>query len=137
MVSCNISTCVFLTDNLHLSKAVSQFQPPLGSDWRAFEEIMQSWKMMKEHAAFVCRHINREENEVADWLAKMGSKEVVTWNCSRFTYPFSPCFFCPKLKLTDKHMKCAMSMRFGKFSNITLVFCVITLLEAKATWRTI
>lgn len=115
-------------------KAVYQFQPPLGSDRRAFEEIMQNWKMMKEHTAFVCTHINREENELADWLAKMGLKGLHGTVAGLRTL-FFPCFFCSQLKLTGKHMKSAM--RFGKFSNITLIFCVITSPEAKTTWSTI
>ncbi|XP_078153121.1 uncharacterized protein LOC144548322 [Carex rostrata] len=89
-LSCNITSCVFLTDCQSLSDTVSQFHPPMDTDWRALDDIMQIWEMMKTNQGFVCRHIGREENGIADGLAKLGSREGYAWKYMGFTYPILP-----------------------------------------------
>lgn len=89
-LSCNITSCVFLTDCQSLSDTVSQFHPPMDTDWRALDDIMQIWEMMKTNQGFVCRHIGREENGIADGLPKLGSREGYAWKYMGFTYPILP-----------------------------------------------
>lgn len=80
-----ITSCKFYTDSQTLSQAVQAWQPPLLVDWRSFKEIFEIWKRLKINREFVCQHISRSHNEMADLLACKGTKE--NWSFECYTYP--------------------------------------------------
>ncbi|XP_078154682.1 uncharacterized protein LOC144550407 [Carex rostrata] len=80
-----VSSCLFHTDSSLLAKAVSDFQPPVEVDWRAMEEIFFCWKALRENTYFICKHVSRCHNELADFLAKKG--RIEGWDYIGHTYP--------------------------------------------------
>lgn len=66
------SCCNFLSDCQVLVNACTAQQPPIEVDWKAHKEIYVIWKMIKCNPGFRCCHIGREQNELADFLAKQG-----------------------------------------------------------------
>ncbi|XP_078168497.1 uncharacterized protein LOC144562998 [Carex rostrata] len=68
--SLNLPSCIFLTDNQDLAKVCMELHPPVDADWRAYREINEVWRLLKEFD-YECRHIPRSQNCVADHLAKV------------------------------------------------------------------
>lgn len=79
-----INSCVFYTDCRILGISTEQLAPPLEAEWRAFTEIFDVWKSFKQNEGFKCVHVGREQNGVADSLAKLGRKEG--WDITGHTY---------------------------------------------------
>ncbi|XP_078157436.1 uncharacterized protein LOC144553211 [Carex rostrata] len=80
-----MQSCLFLSDCKSLVDMVSNFDPPLEADWRAFEEIHQLWLFFRSNASFRCQHRQRNHNKLADYLAKSG--RVNNWESSGHTFP--------------------------------------------------
>lgn len=74
VASAGISGCKFYTDNEQLSNLCMALQPPMQADWRAFKEIMEIWRVFKQNKHYSCQFFPRRHNELADQLAKNGSK---------------------------------------------------------------
>ncbi|XP_078154191.1 uncharacterized protein LOC144549360 [Carex rostrata] len=75
VVSLGLHSCTFFSDSLTLVQAVSQYQPPIDVDWKAYGEIHQMWLAAKRNREWVFCHINRDQNVIADKLAKLGRIE--------------------------------------------------------------
>lgn len=80
-----IQDCCFYSDCKNLVDLISNAQPPLEADWRAYHEVHETWQLMKKHNGFSCKHVNRSHNELADLLAKSG--RIHGWDSIGFTYP--------------------------------------------------
>lgn len=63
---------VFYTDCQELAKACNSINPPLHSDWRAFHETFEAWRVLRKNTSFQISHISRSQNDLADKLAKHG-----------------------------------------------------------------
>lgn len=72
VISLGLHSCTFFSDSLILVQAVSQYQPPLDVDWKAYREVHQIWLAAQRNRGWVFCHINRDQNEIADKLAKLG-----------------------------------------------------------------
>lgn len=83
--SLGITSCNFLTDNLYISQACSKVQPPMDSEWKAFREVFEVWKTLKDKTEFTCMHVVRSLNDEADNLARMGRKQG--WDFEGYTLP--------------------------------------------------
>ena len=79
-----ISSCTFYTDNESLARDCTDLQPPLNADWRAFRDMYEIWKSLKE-CNFVYRHISRSQNSMTDHLAKAGRELEECY--TGYTYP--------------------------------------------------
>ncbi|KAF3332549.1 Reverse transcriptase-like protein [Carex littledalei] len=79
-----ILSCTFYTDNQSLANLCSALHPPLDAEWRAYKEINDVWGLIKENK-FECRHVNRSQNVMADYLAKVGS--LLDEGYTGFSYP--------------------------------------------------
>lgn len=80
-----VTKCEFFTDSLELHQLCTQYMPPTNGDWRACQEIFQSWIMLKEIENFQCSHLLRDCNGIADELAKKGRMEG--WVLTGCTFP--------------------------------------------------
>lgn len=68
-----------------------EFNPPTDVDWRAHKEIFDIWKKVKCNKGFNCVHITREQNTLADELAKRG--RIIGEDYMGFSFPmFQPLF---------------------------------------------
>lgn len=75
VVSFGLHSCTFFSDSLTLVQAISQYQPPLEVDWKAYKEVHQIWLAAQRNRGWVFCHIGRDLNDVADKLAKLGRIE--------------------------------------------------------------
>lgn len=80
-----IAQCVFYTDYEIIANLVMALQPPLHSDWRAFKEIFDTWKLIKKYKGYSCCYIAKRHNELAESLARRATRE--RWNMVCHTYP--------------------------------------------------
>ncbi|XP_078150218.1 uncharacterized protein LOC144545526 [Carex rostrata] len=64
--------CTFLIDCSVVAKIASQLQRPQEEDWRASRELHEIWRAFKQNSRFSCQHIPRDQNDLADILAKKG-----------------------------------------------------------------
>lgn len=83
-----ISSCSFYTDSLSLVKLVSQNQPPVEADWRAYQEVYEVWEIAKRNQGFTIAHVSRCHNELADKLARWSRQSGMDYTSS--TYPLLP-----------------------------------------------
>lgn len=83
-----ITSCLFKTDSQIIALAVAKPQPPTDTDWKAYWEMMEIWKVMKKNPGFQCEHISRCQNALADHLAKKGRREGLKH--IGYTYPIFP-----------------------------------------------
>lgn len=60
-------------------------EPPADVDWRAFAEIFEAWKLLRLNQGFSCVAIPRNQNDMADHLAKTGRIQGEEY--TGFTYP--------------------------------------------------
>ena len=81
-----IESCSFFSDCLTLVQVVSSPQPPMDADWRAFDEILEIWKLLQENKLYLCVHVLRCQNNLADDLAKKG--RLNGWDHLGHTFPF-------------------------------------------------
>lgn len=81
-------TCHFISDCQALVNASNAQQPPVEVDWRAHKEMYDIWKKLKCTPGFTCSHIGREQNELADTLAKKG--RILGGSYEGFTFPIFP-----------------------------------------------
>lgn len=81
----NIPECIFLSDCMVLVNAVNSGSPPSHVYWKAFDVILQVWYLFRHNPSFVCYHIDRNQNELADHLAKKG--RLQGWDCTSVTFP--------------------------------------------------
>lgn len=90
-IQSGVSECTFLTDCKALAEAIMEFNPPTDVDWRAHKEIFDIWKKVKCNKGFNCVHITREQNTLADELAKRG--RIIGEDYMGFSFPmFQPLF---------------------------------------------
>ncbi|XP_078175152.1 uncharacterized protein LOC144568653 [Carex rostrata] len=87
-ISIGLSDCSFIIDNSTLAIACSDLNPPLEVDWRAHREIFDVWKKMRSNRGFTVLHESRENNGIADSLAKRGRRMGDSF--LGFTYPMFP-----------------------------------------------
>lgn len=80
-----IVNCCFFSDCKQLVQDVSTASPPINSDWRAFEEILSIWEVLREEHAFSCVYNARELNQTADGLSKLGRTQG--WDVTGYTFP--------------------------------------------------
>lgn len=86
-----IDHCNFLTDNQTLASLATQAAPPTDADWRAYWETLEIWKMFKTRTTFICQHISRNHNELADSLAKKARLQGLSYIGYTFpTFTFDP-----------------------------------------------
>lgn len=71
-------------DGLTLVQTCSSLQPPIDADWRAFDEIFEVWKFLQENKSFVCVHVHRCHNDMADNLAK--KERLNGWDHLGYTF---------------------------------------------------
>lgn len=79
------SSCTFCTDCEVLAHACNRPEPPSDQDWRAFAEIFETWKLLKSNTGFSCVAIPRCQNDMADYLARVGRS--LGEDYTGFTYP--------------------------------------------------
>ena len=84
-VQLQIEKCLFLSDCLTLVEAVNSAQPPVNVDWKASMEVYSLWCGFKKAKGYVCKFTGRENNEIADGLARMGRIQGDT--VVGYTYP--------------------------------------------------
>lgn len=80
----NLIDCTFITDNQQLVQLCNSSNPPLNSDWRAYYEVFDVWRMFKR-SDFSCSKAPRSQISLADFLAKRGRLEQ--WDQVGFTFP--------------------------------------------------
>ncbi|XP_078152638.1 uncharacterized protein LOC144547828 [Carex rostrata] len=80
-----IDQCVFRSDCEVLVNLCSSLQPPIQTDWRAFKEVQEIWERLKRNQRYSCEFLARCHNELADLLARKGTKE--DWEVMAYTYP--------------------------------------------------
>lgn len=80
-----IQGCQFMTDNLVLVDIMKQSNPPVQADWRVCREAFDLWAVFRRRGDLNCQHVPRLQNNLADYLAKLGRKNK--WDCLGFTYP--------------------------------------------------
>lgn len=80
-----IQSCLFKTDSEILAKACLNQMPPTDVDWRAFSEVFYCWKVFKARPDYSCMHVERSQNDLADYLAKRG--RIEGWSYTGFTFP--------------------------------------------------
>ena len=80
-----ITVCSFYSDCLELVNICSSNAPSINSDWTAFDEILEIWSRLQENKSFICLHVQRSHNELADNLAKNG--RLNGWDYSGYTLP--------------------------------------------------
>lgn len=80
-----IISCSFFSDCLNLVMICSSFQPPIDADWHAFDEILEIWRMLQENKSYVCIHVQRSQNDLADDLTKNGRTNG--WDLLGHTFP--------------------------------------------------
>ena len=85
VASMNINSCMFYTDCQMLATSCTSLRPPMEADWRAFKEFYKAWELFKIYKDFNCTFIQRENNMIADSLAKLGRGNG--WDYSGFTFP--------------------------------------------------
>jgi ribonuclease HI len=64
--------CTFLTDCSVIAKIASQLQPPQEEGLESFQELHEIWRAFKQNSLSSCQHIQRDQNDLADILAKKG-----------------------------------------------------------------
>lgn len=47
VTSLGLHSCTFFSDSMTLVQAVSQYQPPIDVDWKAYKEVHQLWTSAK------------------------------------------------------------------------------------------
>lgn len=67
--SFNLPSCIFYTDNQELSKVCMELHPPIDANWRAYREINDIWRLLKDYE-YEWRHILRSQNCVTDHLTE-------------------------------------------------------------------
>lgn len=80
-----VSNCSFLTDSKHLADLISQLHPPIDAEWKAFNVIQQIWLKLKQNGGYECQFIQREGNDIANFLAR--KERLQKWNSVAFTFP--------------------------------------------------
>lgn len=80
-----IACCIFYSDCKSLVECVATSSLPTNADWRAFSEIMFTWKSLHENQSWACMHIPRGQNELADGLSKLGRQQ--DWDQIGYTFP--------------------------------------------------
>lgn len=84
-----ISSCNFFTDCQTVFSSCTALTPPIEVDWKAQKEIYDIWKILKCNPGFGCYFVSRNQNEMADELAKRG--RIKGGSFTGFTFPsFSP-----------------------------------------------
>lgn len=63
---------------------VNASAPPIDSDWRASLEILAIWNIVSQNHTWAYKHIPREQNAIADCLAKLG--RMHSWDTMGYTY---------------------------------------------------
>ncbi|KAJ4809828.1 Ribonuclease H-like superfamily protein [Rhynchospora pubera] len=80
-----ISSCVFYTDCLLLHDIISGSRSPEAADWWAYDETLELVLEWNRHKQFVCFYVNRDQNQLADELAKFARvRDISTVD---FTFP--------------------------------------------------
>lgn len=80
-----IESCTFYSDNETLVTTCTSIGPPIEAEWLAYKEVFDIWKLIKGNRLYQCAYISRENNSMADHLAKKG--RIQGWNCQGSTYP--------------------------------------------------
>ena len=91
-----ILSCTFFTDNQSLAIACSALHPPLEADWRAYKEINEIWNLLYEND-YECKHINRSQNVMADYLSKVGSTLVEGYTGFSYLLSFGESFYLDRV----------------------------------------
>ncbi|KAJ4751043.1 Ribonuclease H-like superfamily protein [Rhynchospora pubera] len=80
-----ILNCAFYTDCLDLQRVIAGKDSPESVEWRSYYDVLEVIALWKKHSAFICTHVNRGKNELADSLAKYARiRGVCTLD---FTFP--------------------------------------------------
>lgn len=83
------TNCYFQTDCQFFVDAVMGSQPPIATDWKAFSEVFNIWKIFQITTGFKCMYVPRSQTALADYLARKG--RVEGWDYTGFSFPiFKP-----------------------------------------------
>lgn len=67
------------------------------ADWRAFKEVCEIWRSFKENSGFVCQHISRGQNDMANLTREkrqQGTMESNWLHISRSEFLMISIYFC-------------------------------------------
>ncbi|XP_078174439.1 uncharacterized protein LOC144568085 [Carex rostrata] len=83
----NLMPIIFYSDCQELVRECKGMGPPVNADWRAYQEIFQSWVAIRRNRNFEISYVSRSHNELADSLAKKRRREGINWTYTGTTFP--------------------------------------------------